>query len=258
MARNPRYQKIHGIILARKPLREADLLLTVYTRERGKIKVLARGVRKGTAKLAGRLQQLYNVELYLAGTGLWPTVTSATVIDKYSKVRTLLPVLSLAFYAAELIIKLTPEGEDNPRVYELLDRYLIELGKNSRKIKFDGQDKSWPPILEKFRLDLLRIIGHGVTVRFCAHCGVKITPGADVGFSCFAGGVVHNDCGRYPDTKSLSSIASGQLAILDQQALEDVVDLVIGEEGHKSLSDFVTFLLEREVQSEKFLEQVRE
>jgi DNA repair protein RecO (recombination protein O) len=259
MSRDPKYQKVHAIILSRKPLREADYLLTVYTRERGKIRVLARGVRKQNAKLASRLQQLYNVELYLAGNGIWPVVTSVSVVEKYAKLRQNLSALSLAFYASELVTKLTPDEESNLRIYDLLHRFLSELSRTYKKIDFEEMEKAWPPILEKFRLDLLRIIGHGVTVRFCAHCGIKVAPASPVGFSCFAGGIVHADCGKhFPDTKNISDITAGQLALLDQQALEDVSDLLVNEEGHKSLSNFVVFLLERDVQSERFLEKVRD
>ena len=260
MPRNPQYQKIHGIILLRKPLREADLLLTVYTKERGKIRVLARGARNSKAKLGTKLQQLYNVELYLAGSGIWPTVTSVTVVDKYLKLRKSLPSLALVFYAAEMTNKLTPDGEQNAKIFDLLHRFLTDVNKHYQKIEFlKESDKIWPPILEKFRLDLLRIMGHGITTRFCAHCGLKIPPGNKVAFSCFAGGVVHLDCGKvFPDTKPISDITCGQLAILDQQALEDVSDLLVGEEGHECLSRFVTFILERDLQSEKFLKQVRE
>jgi len=259
VARNPKYQKIHAIILSRKPLREADFLLTVYSKERGKIRVLARGVRKAQAKLSGRLQQLYNVEVYLAGGGIWPTVTSASVVSKYPNLRMSLPALSLAFYAAELITKITPDAEENHRLYELVDRYLSELNRVYKSIKFTQRDRTWPPVLEKFRLDTLRIIGHGVTTRFCAHCGVKVSPQGEAAFSSFAGGIVHVDCGRsFPDTKKISGVTSGQLALLDQQSLEDVEDLIVGQEGHKCLSDFVNFIIEREVHSEKFLEEVRE
>lgn len=258
MARNPRYQKVHAVILSRKPLKEADLLLTVYTKERGKIRVLARGIRKASAKLAGKLQQLYSTELYLAGSGIWPVVTSVTVTSKYPKLRQSLPALSLAFYASELIMKLTPDAEENARLYDLMERFLSELNRSHKKIEFTEKDKTWPPLLEKFRLDLLRIIGHAVTTRFCAHCGLKLTPSAEAAFSCFAGGVVHADCGHpYPDVRPIGQVTAGQLAILDQQALEDVEDLLVNEEGHACLGDFITFLLERDIQSEKFLEQVR-
>ncbi len=258
MPRNPKYQKVHAIILSRKPLHEADFLLTLYTREHGKIRVLARGVRKASAKLSGKLQQLYNVEIYLAGSGIWPTVTGVQVLDKYARLRHSLSALSLAFYAAELVAKLTPDAETNGRIYDLLQRFFDELNAHSKKIEFSEKDSTWPPVLEKFRLDLLRIVGHGVTTRFCAHCGIKIAPGSLAGFSCFAGGVIHPDCGKhFPDTRSIGHITAGQLAILDQQALEDVADLTVGEEGHKCISDFVVFLLERDVQSERFMEQVR-
>src|SRR3989338_1609766 len=212
MPRNPQYQKVHGIILSRQPLREADFLLTIYTKERGKMRVLARGARKAGAKLGSRLQQLYNVEIYLAGSGIWPIVTSVCIIDKYSRVRTSLPALALAFYAAEIIHKLTPDMEENPRIYELLNRFLGEVNRTYRKVKFTEADKTWPPILEKFRLDLLRVVGHGLTTRFCAHCGLKVAPGSPVAFSCFAGGVVHSDCAKFfPDSKNISSVTAGQL-----------------------------------------------
>src|SRR3989338_3976436 len=259
MARNPKYQKAHCLILSRKPLREADFLLTVFSREQGKIRVLARGVRKANAKLAGRLQQLYNVEIYLAGSSLWPTVTSVSIINKYPKIRQSLSALAIAFYAAELVTKLTPDAEINARIYELLDRFYSELNSQSKNIEFSEKDRTWPPILEKFRLDLLRIVGHGVTTRFCAHCGVKIAAGEATAFSSFAGGGVRTGFGKiFTDTRLVSEITAGQLAILDQQALEDVADLTVGEEGHRCISDFVVFLLERDVQSERFMEKMRQ
>lgn len=257
MTRNPKYQKVHAIILSRKPLREADFLLTVYSREQGKMRLLARGMRQARAKLVGRLQQLYNVEVYLAGASLWPTVTSATVLEKYTRLRRSLPALAMAFYAAELVIKLTPDAQPNGRIYDLLNRFFLEINGHGRKTEFNEQGRIWPPVLEKFRLDLLRILGHGITTRFCAHCGIKIPAGSEAAFSSFAGGVIHIDCGKhFPDTKRIGSVTAGQLAILDQQAMEDVGDLTVGEEGHGCLSDFVVFLLERDVQSEKFMEKV--
>ena len=119
--------KTKGIIIKRINLGEADKILTILTTDRGKIRVVARGVRRPEAKLGGFLELFrYNEYLLAEGRNL-DVVTGASTIESFRQISLNLRKIGLAYYVAEIIDKLVEETQEADRVFELVYSVLKEI-----------------------------------------------------------------------------------------------------------------------------------
>lgn len=126
--------KVEGIILKRRNLGEADRILTVLTLQKGKISVLAKGVRRITSRRSGNVELLNRSILYLYQAKTFLILTEANSIDTYQKLKENLTLSTYAFHIIELVDKLTAENQENLLIYEHLVRVLEKLSKNPRQI----------------------------------------------------------------------------------------------------------------------------
>ena len=126
--------KAEGIILKRRNLGETDRILTVFTHQRGKITVLAKGVRKITSRRAGNVELLNRSILYLHQAKSFFILTEAQTIDTYPQLKTNLTLSTYAFHIIELVDKLTAENQENDMLYEHLVNVLQRLSRNPRQI----------------------------------------------------------------------------------------------------------------------------
>jgi len=126
--------KVEGIILKRRNFGEADRILTVFTLQRGKISVLAKGVRRITSRRAGNVELLNRVSMYLyLGKGM-PILTEAESLETYPKLKEDLTLSTYAFHIIELVDKLTAENQENRILYQHLVELLNRLSANPRQI----------------------------------------------------------------------------------------------------------------------------
>src|SRR3989338_11540966 len=126
--------KTEGIVLKRKDFGEADRILTVFTLHKGKLPVLAKGVRRITSRRAGNVELLNRVIIYLyQGKGM-PILTEAESLETFSKIKEDLTLSIYAFHIIELVDKLTAENQDNRILYRYLVGVLRKLEKNPRQI----------------------------------------------------------------------------------------------------------------------------
>lgn len=126
--------KTEGIILKRRDFGEADRTLTVFTLHRGKISVIAKGVRRITSRRAGNVELLNRVIIYLyQGKGM-PMLTEAESIETFAKIKEDLTLSTYAYHLIELIDKLTAENQENRILYEDLVLVLKKIERNPRQI----------------------------------------------------------------------------------------------------------------------------
>lgn len=126
--------RTEGIILKRRNFGEADRILTVFTIGRGKISILAKGVRRITSRRAGNVELLNRVLMYLhQGKGM-PILTEAESLETFPKLKEDLTLSTYAFYVIELVDKLTAEEQGNRMLYDFLVEVLKRLQKNPRQI----------------------------------------------------------------------------------------------------------------------------
>lgn len=126
--------KVEGIILKRRNLGEADRVLTVFSYQKGKISVLAKGVRKITSRRAGNVELLNRAVMYLHPAKNFLILTEAIALDTYQKLKKDLILSTYAFHIIEIVDKLTAENEVCRTLYEQLVYVLQRLSRNPRQI----------------------------------------------------------------------------------------------------------------------------
>ena len=118
--RNPRLYRARGFVLKRMDLGEADRILTLYTREHGKVRAVARGVRKTTSRSAGHLEPCILTELSLAVGKELDVISQAETRSAFREVREDLVLTTHAYYLAELTDSLTDDRLENREVFDAL------------------------------------------------------------------------------------------------------------------------------------------
>lgn len=122
---------VQGIILKRKNVGEADRILTVFTKEEGKMQIKAKGVRKIASKRASHVEPLNICSLTIyKGNGM-PILTEATAAEHFSSVKMDLQRVGLAYHICELVDGLCPENQESEHIYNLLTNILYNLNTTS-------------------------------------------------------------------------------------------------------------------------------
>lgn len=146
-----RTYKTEGIILKRINYGEADRILTIYTKHYGKIRALAKGVRRITSRRGGNIELFNQAALFLYKGRNLDILTEAQVINTFKSWRKDLKKVVIAYYFCELVDKLTPDEQANQTVFQLLSSYLGKIG-----------TASLPELTRSFEETLLIELGFGV------------------------------------------------------------------------------------------------
>lgn len=116
-----------GIVLARRNFGEADRILSIYSKNHGRISAIAKGIRRLTSKKRGHLEIFSYIRFQIAdGRGIG-IITEVETINSFEKVRKDLKKVSLAYFFTEVIGKITHERERNDGIFELILNYLEKL-----------------------------------------------------------------------------------------------------------------------------------
>lgn len=161
MASTP-YIVTKGIVLRETETKEADKILTLLTHDRGKISVIARGVRRKGCKYAACAQPLVYSEWTLYQKGDWYYANEGTTVELFNGLRKDLDAMALGFYFAEMTEAVA--AEETP-AQEVLRHLLNGLYALSALHK--------PPNLVKaaFEIKLMCLAGYEPLADSCAYCG---------------------------------------------------------------------------------------
>lgn len=163
---------------------EADRILHLYTRERGRIGAIAKGIRKTKSRFGARLEPLSHVELMLhEGSGELHTVTGVELVASHRAAREDRHRLGAGLIGAEAMLRLFGEPEANERAFTALARFLDLLD----EAPDPGGRPELDPLALSFQLKLLWLSGYLPHLTACVECGAG---GELVGFSARAGGAV--------------------------------------------------------------------
>lgn len=119
--------RTEGVIIRRRNVGEADRILTLFTKKHGKLRVLAKGIRRITSRRGPNLELFNLVTLYLHKGKTFDIVTEAQVTNTFVRIRKNLELVGLAYYVCELIDSLCPEHQPHPKVFDLFVSTLEEL-----------------------------------------------------------------------------------------------------------------------------------
>ncbi|MFC1711454.1 DNA repair protein RecO [Patescibacteria group bacterium] len=148
-----RTYKTEGIVIKRLNFGEADKLLTIYSKHYGKIKCVAKGIRKLTSRKGGNLELFNQVAIFLAKGKNLDIITEVQIIDSYSTFRKNLKKVAIAYQLCELIDRITREEHANEKLFELLKNTM----KNLTITNVDLNN-----LLLNFKTNMLNYTGFGV------------------------------------------------------------------------------------------------
>lgn len=179
----PHVYRTEAVVLKRSDFGEADRLLTLYTPNLGKIRAVAKGVRRTASRMAGHLELFTHSTLLLAKGRSLDLVTQAQTVDAYRPLREDLVRVGYAYYVAELLDQLTEERLDNYPTFSLLLDTLQRLCEAPE------------PLLaaECFQWQLLDHLGYRPELHRCLECSATVGPLGNR-FSATSGGVLCTRC----------------------------------------------------------------
>ena len=183
-----------GVVLRTIKLGEADRIITIATEGRGKVRAVAKGVRKTKSRFGARLEPLTHLSLQLYETrGDLDIVTQVETIDSFRVVREDLDRLTQASALLEAVDHLAQEGEENPRLLQMLLGALRTLEAGPA-----------PLVVPAFFWKLLAQEGFTPLLDECASCG---STDDVVAFDLEVGGVLCRACAHGAPRLSPAALA---------------------------------------------------
>src|SRR4051794_33815878 len=117
--------KTEAVVLRSIRYGEADRVVHLYSATRGRIGAIAKGSRRPKSRFGGRLEPFFRLNLVLyEGRGDLLTVTGASTLEGYGRLRSSGPALGAAGRACDAVLRLLDSGEPNEAAYNLLCNYL--------------------------------------------------------------------------------------------------------------------------------------
>jgi DNA repair protein RecO (recombination protein O) len=193
----PRVYKARAIVLKRISVGETDRVLTLFTREYGKLAAIAKGARRGNSRLAAVTEPFACSRLLLAQGQNLDVLTQGDVRETFPLLRADLTRLSYASYFAELVNASLEERQPNPDLFDLLISGLYQVGRAEQ-----------PELVARmFELQALRLLGYLPELVRCVRDGGSLE-GLGMGFNVQRGGALCPRCAdEAPGTVAMSGAA---------------------------------------------------
>jgi DNA repair protein RecO (recombination protein O) len=268
--REQRSYSTEAIVLKHTDLGEADRILALFTPHKGKMRVIAKGVRRPTSKKTGHLEILCHSQLQVAQARNLDLVTQAQSIENFSYLRTELWHMTCGFYLAELIERFIEDDTVHLAVYNLFQeslRYLDVDAQEMRSRRVQGmsmgnvqEQEHTRLLLRYFEVNLLAFVGYEPVLRNCAHCNAELRP-EENGFTPALGGALCPNCAHLW-AQPLSMNALKVLRLLQRteewrQVPHFHLEPRLQSEIENAMHGLLRFHLERDLKSWSFLEMLR-
>ena len=182
----------HGIVLSRSDFREADRLYIVYTREFGKLELLARGSRKIGSKMAGHLEPCTLAEIMIGRGKNFDHLAGASIVESFDNIKNDFTKMSFLQYCFEVVDKVTGWETRDDRIYSLLLELLLSLESFSFPVEMTVYDK-YQALTKSFVLKLMSLLGYAPEVHNCLICKNPIPARGNI-FNMKRGGIVCSHC----------------------------------------------------------------
>lgn len=247
-----RLYRIDAIVMHRSDVGEADRLLTVLSRDRGKLRVNAKGARKVASRKGGHVELFTRSKMLIAkGRGDIDIVSQVEMTEAYRGLHEDLTRSTYAHYAVELIDAFAEEGTAQPDIFDLLADALSWIA-NSNNL---------PLTTRYFELKLLTLAGFQPQVFVCAVKGEaleEIKADENYGWSPNAGGAI---CPTHAEGRSDAGRLSLNALKVLRHALRSnyqtftalTVRESVQNEIEQAMLRYVQYVLERKVKSVAFL-----
>ncbi|MBI4652793.1 DNA repair protein RecO [Candidatus Kuenenbacteria bacterium] len=188
------FYKTIGIILKRENFRENDRLITIYTRDYGKIETIAYGTRKIKSKLAGHLEPFTLVDLIIVKGKNFDKIIGSRTINSFCNLKFDLIKIKQGAQILKTVDVMTKVHFKDEKIFRLLKETLemISLKQESARITMKSTNQS-DYLTYYFILHFLSLLGYTPELYQCVHCKIKIKPFGNV-FSFKFGGLLCQKC----------------------------------------------------------------
>ncbi|SFD55046.1 DNA replication and repair protein RecO [Lentibacillus persicus] len=241
-------EKLQGVVLKTQDYGETHKIVTIFTKQAGKVTAIARGAKKPKSRMAAVTQPFIYGDFFVYLKSGLSTIQQGDVIDSFRNIREDIIKTAFASYIAELTDKLTDAY--------LADYYLFEQLYRTMNWIADNTDADIPIIM--YELKLFKKGGFAPAVDRCVNCGSRETPFA---FSIAEGGLLCVNC-RQIDSGSigLSDKMARLFYVFSEIGLERVGTISVKEENKKLLRDIIDAYYDRYggyyLKSKRFLKQL--
>ncbi|HEX4203394.1 MAG TPA: DNA repair protein RecO [Ktedonobacteraceae bacterium] len=259
--REQRSYSTEAIILKHTDLGEADRILTLLTPYRGKIRAVAKGVRRPLSKKTGHLEPLCHSQLQVALGRNLDIVTQAQSIHALPLLHLHMWYMTCGIYLAELIERFVEDANRHTDVYKLLLEALQALEVDAAQVQDSNQPDTLHTrsqlLIRYFEIKLLALVGYEPVFRACAHCLTELQP-VENGFTPALGGTLCPQC-RHLWGRALSAPALKVMRILQRcsswsQVPHLRLDARVLAEVDAIMRSLLRYHLERDLKSWTFLE----
>ena len=244
-----RTYRTEGVVIRQMPLGEADRILTLCSPDMGKVRAVAKGARRMKSRLGGHLELLNRASVSVAMGRNLDTITEASTISAFCRIRDDLRRVSRAMYVAELVDGFSMEGNGNQAMYALLLGALAWL---ERAANLDL-------LMRWFEMRLLECAGYMPELVHCVECREWLQP-EDHLFACDSGGVLCPNC-RSSSSGALMPLPLNTMKTLrfvQREARFDKVEALnapayVLNDMERLMRTYIRHIAEREVKSAEFV-----
>lgn len=224
-----------AIILKKQPYSEGDEIITLYTKEAGKIRVLARSSKLAKSKMQHALQVLFLVTATLAHSrSTLSKIIGSEVLDPFIGIRENLTAAAAALYAQELTLKFTADSEENEELFFVIQNFL--------KVISSSAEERISTLLAKFKIDFLAAAGVAVQSIDDSSAEIFFAPSFG-GFSQVSRGI-QDEPVKVEVYELFAKLSAGEVVQADEETLNILQSL---------LSRCIEYQLEREMKAERLL-----
>ena len=248
----PRLYVTDAIVLTRFDYGEADRIMTLFTPAFGKLKAIAKGVRRTKSRLGGSLEPLAELRVALARGRTFDVVTQVQVSHAWLHLRDSLESTATAWYLAELADRSLEERHEAEGLYALLRHAyeLLDAGMDA------GRVARW------YEMRLADELGVRPEVDRCVECDRMLDADESFRWVPPLGGVLCSRCPGPPRERAGLSLEALKLLKayqrLDVEALAALrLPAAVEAEVEQAMRDFLRYSLERDARSLPFLDEVR-
>jgi len=238
-----RIYRCEAIVLSRVDFGEADRVITLYSRQHGKLRVVAKGARRPLSRLGPHLEYFCRSQLMLAKGRDLDVVTGAETVNAHLGLRSDLDAYGHASHMVEIVSRFTEERQENVLVFDLLAGSLQLLA--------EGVDPYH--VTRHFELALLSHVGFRPELQRCVECREPLTQ-APHPFMSDLGGYLCERCQpRGVAPRQITIDAQKYLRAVERGGLGAIVslqlDLPLRGEIERLLSDYLRHIGERDLSS---------
>ncbi len=158
----PRYNTA-CIVLRSIQYKDADKIYTLYSKDRGKISAIAKGVRKISSKRSGSLDTLNHVVVGLCeGTSELKVITETQPVNCFGSIKASLEKAASGYYLSELMYRFIEEDIADPKLFALLLNTLTKL---------DNATEGFDKLINSFEVNFMQLLGYKLNFKECVFCG---------------------------------------------------------------------------------------